>query len=76
MIQTQATPKLRIKTELQEEREARDLAIYNEFHALVANPEQSQKTAVEFLMAKYGIHSAGTIYVILKRVQNLKNNEK
>ena len=76
MMQTQATPKHRIKTELQEEREARDLAIYNEFHALVANPEQSKKTAVEFLMAKYGIHSAGTIYVILKRVQNLKNNEK
>lgn len=76
MIQTQATPKLRIKTELQEEREARDLAIYNEFHALVANPEQSKKAAVEFLMAKYGIHSTGTIYVILKRVQNLKNNEK
>ena len=76
MIQTQATPKLRIKTELQEEREARDIAIYNEFHALVANPEQSKKTAVEFLMAKYGIHSASTIYVILKRVQNLKNNEK
>ena len=76
MIPTQPTPKLRIKTELQEEREARDLAIYNEFHALVANPEQSKKTAVEFLMAKYGIHSAGTIYVILKRVQNLKNNEK
>ena len=76
MIHTQATPKLRINTELQEEREARDLAIYNEFHALVANPEQSKKTAVEFLMAKYGIHSAGTIYVILKRVQNLKNNEK
>lgn len=76
MTKTQATPKLRIKTELQEEREARDLAIYNEFHALVANPEQSKKTAVEFLMAKYGIHSAGTIYVILKRVQNLKNNEK
>lgn len=76
MIKTQATPKLRIKTELQEKREARDHAIYNEFHALVANPEQSKKTAVEFLMAKYGIHSAGTIYVILKRVQNLKNNEK
>lgn len=76
MIQTQETPKLRIKTELQEEREARDLAIFNEYNKLVANPEQSKKTAVEFLMAKYGIHSAGTIYVILKRVKGLQENAK
>lgn len=68
MIQT-ATPSLRVKTPLQEKREARDLAIYNEYNALASNPEQSKDELNKYLMEKYDIHSTGTIYVIRQRVE-------
>ena len=38
---------------------------------------QSKVMAKDFLMKKYNIHSQGTIYVILKRVeQRLKGQEE
>lgn len=63
-----AKPKI-FKTECQEEREKRDLAIYNEYHELMAVKGQSRTLVTEHLMKKYGIHSAGTIYVIRRRVE-------
>ncbi|MGN0207583.1 MAG: hypothetical protein ACI4BC_10085 [Muribaculaceae bacterium] len=75
MNQTTPTPTLRVKTKLQEKREARDLAIYNEYNALAANPEQSKEELNKYLMEKYGIHSTGTLYIIRKRVEErLKRN--
>ena len=59
-----------MKTPLQEKREARDLAIYNEYNALAANPEQSREELNRYLMEKYGIHSTGTLYLIRRRVEN------
>ena len=70
MTQTQTSSQPRLKTKLQEKREARDRAIYNEYHALVANPEQSRIEVVESLKDKYGFYTRGTIYTILKRVEN------
>ena len=67
--QTTPTPTLRVKTALQEKREARDLAIYNEYNTLAANPEQSKEELNKYLMEKYGIHSTGTLYLIRKRVE-------
>lgn len=56
------------KTKLQQERENRDLAIFNEYNQLVALEGQSKTQVTEHLMKKFGIHSAGTIYVIRNRV--------
>lgn len=63
-----AKPKI-FKTECQKEREKRDLAIYNEYDELMAVKGQSRTLVTEHLMKKYGIHSAGTIYVIRRRVE-------
>lgn len=60
-------PKI-FKTECQKEREKRDMAIYNEYDELMAVKGQSRTLVTEHLMKKYGIHSAGTIYVIRRRV--------
>mgnify|MGYP000308925501 FL=1 len=69
MTQTLTQPKLRMKTALQEEREARDLAVFNEYHALVSVDGQSKTEVNKYLMQKYNIRSTGTLYVILKRVE-------
>ena len=56
------------KTKCQTEREERDLAIFNEYNALMSVKGQSKTLVAEHLMKKYGIHSIGTIYVIRRRV--------
>ena len=76
MTQTSTAPMLKQKTTLQEEREARDLAIYNEYNALVADPNQSRTQAIQYLMGKYNFHSNGTVYVILKRVEERVSAER
>ena len=54
----------KFKTEFQEKKEQKDLAIYNEFNLLA-----SKKTAItKFLMEKYDIHSENTIYKIRRDV--------
>lgn len=58
-----------LKTPCQQEREARDLAIYKDYHNIMAVEGQSKLMAHEYLCRKYGIHSQGTIYTILKRVE-------
>ena len=57
------------KTDCQKEREERDLAIYNEYAALMSVEGQSKTLVTEHLMKKYNIHSQGTIYVIRRRVE-------
>lgn len=64
------------KTPCQTEREARDLAIYNEYNSLMTIEGQSKTVVTEHLMKKYGIHSQGTIYLIRRRVEErLKSKE-
>lgn len=63
------------KTELQLERQQRDLDIFNEYNSLMKIEGQSKTLVIEHLMKKYNIHSAGTIYVIRKRVENKLNEE-
>ena len=65
----QTKPELRKKTALQEEREARDLAVFNEYNDLVSIDGQSRTEVNRYLMQKYNIHSTGTFYVILKRAE-------
>lgn len=64
------------KTPCQEERESRDLAIYNEYKELTAIKGQSKTLVTEHLMQKYGIHSQGTIYVIRRRVEARLNGKE
>ena len=66
---TTTTPQLKKTTDLQDERAARDLAIYNEYNALAAVKGQSKTQITKYLMEKYGIHSNGTIYAIRKKVE-------
>lgn len=64
------------KTPCQTEREARDLAIYNEYNSLMTVEGQSKTVVTEHLMKKYGVHSQGTIYLIRRRVEErLKSKE-
>ena len=63
------------KTQLQQEREQRDLDIFNEYNSLMKIEGQSKTLVTEHLMRKYNIHSAGTIYVIRKRVEDKLNEE-
>lgn len=65
------------KTPCQTEREERDLAVYNDYQEMTSVEGQSKTVVTEFLMNKYGIHSAGTIYVIRQRVEKrLREQEK
>lgn len=63
------------KTPCQTEREARDLAIYNEYNSLMTVEGQSKTVVTEHLMKKYGIHSQGTIYLIRRRVEERMRKE-
>lgn len=64
------------KTDCQKEREARDRAIYDEFHSLMEVKGQSKTMVFQHLMGKYNVHSMGTIYIILRRVkESLKGKE-
>lgn len=75
MTQTTA-PLLKKTTDLQDERAARDLAIFNEYNELVAVDGQSRTEVNKYLMRKYDIHSTGTLYAIRKRVEERINREK
>lgn len=67
--------KLILRTQCQIEREERDLAVYNEYQKLMEVEGQSKVASHEYLCKKYGIHSQGTIYVILRRVEKRLRKE-
>lgn len=65
------------KTPFRVEKEAKELAIYNDYKELMSVQGQSATAVTEHLMEKYGIHSASTIYEIRKRVEaRLKTEEE
>lgn len=64
------------KTQCQTEREARDMALYNEYNELMSVKGQSKTVVMEHLMNKYGIHSVGTIYIIRRRVEERLNKQE
>lgn len=63
----QAGPVLKLKTPAQDERLERDRAIFEEWRALVGNEGQSRTEVVKYLLRKYELHAASSIYAILKR---------
>ncbi len=66
-----------IKTDCQLAREARDLALYNDYNKLTSVGGNSKVAVTELLMKKYSLHSPGTVYVIRRRVEErLKQEEE
>lgn len=58
-----------VKTPFQIEKEAKDMAIYNEWKELMSQ-EGAMATAVqEHLMNKYRIYSKSTVWSTIKRVE-------
>lgn len=57
------------KTDFQQEKEQRDMQIYQEFITLTSEPGTAVTKVQEFLMKKYGIHSSSTLWAIRKRVE-------
>lgn len=56
------------KTELQKQREQRDMNLYLDFEQMRSVPGSSKTEAARFLMNKYKLFSLGTVYTIHKRV--------
>lgn len=65
-----------LKTELQRQREQRDMAVYLDFERMRSVPGNSKTEIARLLMKKYGIYSLGTIYAIYKRVAEKINREE
>lgn len=64
-----------IKTQFQLEKEAKELAVYNEHKKLMAQPGAMATAVDEILMRKYGIYSKSTIWFIRKRVEKRLKKE-
>ena len=56
------------KTELQKQRDERDMKIYLDVEEMLSVPGSSKTEVARHLMTKYGLYSLGTIYTIHKRV--------
>ncbi|MCL1933279.1 MAG: hypothetical protein FWF53_05675 [Candidatus Azobacteroides sp.] len=63
------------KTKFQADREARDMAIYNEYNELMKEPGAMICAVSEYLCGKYGYYRHGTIPVIVKRVEKRLEKE-
>ncbi len=58
-----------VKTSFQIEKEAKDMAIYNEWKELMSQPDAMATAVHEYLMNKYHIYSKSTIWSTIKRVE-------
>jgi len=58
-----------LKTDFQLEKEAKEMAIYNEYNELMKQPGAMATAVDEHLMKKYGVHSKSTIWSIRRRVE-------
>ena len=79
MTQTTQLPPLEIKSG-KAKREARDLELYSEYKKLidltVTNPDLSKLSIIKRLMVQFDISSTGTIYAIIKRVEDRLNAQR
>lgn len=61
-----------VKTTFQREREAREMAIYNEKKEMMSVPGAMATAVDQILMKKYHLHSRATIWATMKRVEERK----
>lgn len=67
----------RFATKFSQEKWKRDLALYEEFQKLTSEPNSSRTEVTTYLMNKYGLHSAASVWNIRKRVdERLKEEGK
>jgi hypothetical protein len=59
----------KFKPEYQREKEARELALYNEYNELMKTPGAMATAVNEFLMKKHNLHARTTIYYSRKNVE-------
>lgn len=64
------------KTDYQLEKEAKDMAIYQEWNELMLIPGQSATGVTQHLMQKYNIHSSSTIWVMRQRAEKRLKKEE
>jgi hypothetical protein len=65
-----------LKTEFRIQKDARELAIYEEYNALMKEPGAMATAVNQFLTQKYGFGSKTTVYFICKRIEKrLKQQE-
>lgn len=57
-------------TEYAKDKWKRDLTIYKEFQSLTSIPGSSKSEVTKYLMKKYNLHSAATVWNIRKRIEN------
>ena len=55
-----------LQTEYQKKRAKKRADIYAEYRRLAANPDNSRSAIIQYLMGKYNIGAASTIYCIIK----------
>ena len=61
-------------TEYQRKRAKRRADIYADYRRLVANPDNSRSAIIQYLMDKYNIGAASTIYGIIKEKEAANEN--
>jgi hypothetical protein len=67
----------KIKTPFRIKKEARELAIYNEWHELMAQPGAMASAVDRYLAQKYEFGAETTVWFIRKRVEKrLKEEDK
>lgn len=60
-----------MKTPYRAKKEARDMAILNEWNELVSVPGQSRTMVRDMLMKKYGLNAPSALYAALHRAEKL-----
>jgi len=65
-----------LQTEYQKKRAKRRADVYAEYRRLVANEDNSRSAIIKYLMGKYNIGAASTIYGIIKEKEGSSDEGK
>ena len=63
-----------LQTEYQKKRAKKRADVYAEYRRLVANESNSRSAIIQYLMGKYNIGAASTIYGIIKEKETSNEN--
>ena len=63
-----------LQTQFQIRRQKKRDEIYAEYKRLAANPDNSRSAIIQYLMGKYNVGAASTIYGIIKEHESNENN--
>ena len=63
-----------LQTQFQMRRQKKRDEVYAEYRKLAANPDNSRSAIIKYLMDKYNIGAASTVYGIIKERESNGNN--